>query len=727
MSVKLCRVVALSVVLAAGACQKPDTALYHETIVASRDQAAAILVSVNSVAPWDQVADALAPNFNLANGDAALAQVAPVTSRVQEQVLSAFGLGLGLGVAPAKLGTSATPPTTAAPALPAALPATGTGAGDAGIDPTLKYQAALALYQTVQLMNREIANAAVQSCTVPYVVQLKLAVIPYRRNLPYDVHARISFFTDSAASDQADIRPPDTPQLRGAASLTRSEANLPDTTSCKDNGDLPQAVPLLATDDIERALKSRAVETAQQIGLALSAAHLGVGGSLSANSLNEALASVSAQDINSRLTVTRQSDNTIYARIGAASAATAQYALVGQTYDVALLLLVPRAYIEAHLSPPSPATPTLPGIQVVFSTELRNTDDGSVLPDRPEATFLAQTDAAMREVLVGRYQSLDEQWSKLDAATRDRIARCIASGITTSDFDRFKQNLAAPCTPKGAPSRYAFSLRDLDPDYVIALWTRLSALLADGGFKSAAFDLPLRPDVIVPPQTAVVFDDTKDKAQIQLQNVTGAQSRTITASLLLSAGPSGKAKETYPLPAQSVAFDASTRLLTLTFPSPAKWGIGDIDWSASKLQITPQRCSTESVCPNFLLPPPIAVVYAKASGGAEAAPGFSFAAKSAQIVADKGNGTATILLDKLGAGEAVSLTVTGASFKSVVDATGKSLAVADGPIAAITQAGSVTFQFQNLHDGMTITIDAEDKKGTVSAGKKSLAFTVIGS
>ena len=63
----------------------------------SRDEAAAVLMSVSSVAPWSQVADAVQPNFTL-SADAALQQVAPTTIRIQEQVLHAFGLGLGLGL-----------------------------------------------------------------------------------------------------------------------------------------------------------------------------------------------------------------------------------------------------------------------------------------------------------------------------------------------------------------------------------------------------------------------------------------------------------------------------------------------------------------------------------------------------------------------------------------------------------------------------------------------------
>ena len=247
---------------------------------ASRDQVAAVLVSATMVAPWQQVADAMAPNFSLGNGDAALQQVAPITDRTTEQVLRAFGVSLGVGLpqssksslttstagaasnaanilaqvqnaanatgstqsaadtnstqsngattgsSTATTGTtssSSTNSTTSsnttngatnttnttttvttttapgvAPAVPTGTPAGGqlpqapANTGGTDIDPVLKYQAAQALFQAVQLMNREVQFAATRDGYTPYLVQIKLGVIPYKRHLPYDVHARIS-------------------------------------------------------------------------------------------------------------------------------------------------------------------------------------------------------------------------------------------------------------------------------------------------------------------------------------------------------------------------------------------------------------------------------------------------------------------------------------------------------------------------------------------------------
>lgn len=63
-----------------------------------RDEAGSVLLSVNSVGRWEQVADAMQPKFSLATGDAALSKVLPVTARLQQQILQAFGFSLGLGL-----------------------------------------------------------------------------------------------------------------------------------------------------------------------------------------------------------------------------------------------------------------------------------------------------------------------------------------------------------------------------------------------------------------------------------------------------------------------------------------------------------------------------------------------------------------------------------------------------------------------------------------------------
>jgi hypothetical protein len=369
----------------------------------------------------------------------------------------------------------------------------------------LKYQAALALYQQVQLMNRQVQNATQMKCYAPFLVQMKLSLLPYRRNLPYDMHGRVSFFPGKL-SDKAPL-----------ASL-RLDLKKAKTDPCAES-DLPFIVPLLVTDDIERAIKSRANETAQQIGFALSAMVQGVGVNAGVNNLKQALDTVSGQDFNSRYTVARLADNTLYVRIGAANQASGGSALVGQTYDVSLLLLVPTSYFGTDKKQPT--------IRVVTHTEFRKAGTGQILPARGRPALVATADMVMRDVLQG---DLLAAWNAASEADKQALAQKLACPIQIGSYDvisgcgdkitSFEDFLKDTTlkTPQGKAVNFG-------PDYLPkamheAFWTRLSVILADSAFKSAFFPLPVPPVVRVPEQTALLQDDSKESTLVLLREVT---------------------------------------------------------------------------------------------------------------------------------------------------------------------------------------------------------------
>jgi hypothetical protein len=552
----------------------------------SRDEAAAVLISVNTVAPWDQIANAVQPNFSL-TGDQALMQIAPVTARIQEQVLKSFGFGLGLGLSPGSTATLPSLPSTSQVEKPPAVadktaekPPAADKTGDIGLDPILKYQAALSLYQAVQLMNQEVEHAAMIDKVVPYLVTMKLAVMPYRRNLPYDIHARISFFPkfpDCESSSTAEpSSSPETPPK--AISSSKNDCI---------NAELPRVVPILVTDDIERAMKSSAAEVAKQIGLALSLMVQSVGANLSANKTNQSIKEISGQDINSRLTVSRLTDNTIYVRIGASYESTAGPALVGQTYNISLLVLIPKAYFVGKDYERKPI------IQVYQHNELQDTLDGSILADRPISKFVYQADQVMQSILSGRYDEILKTWNASDDKTKERIIRALFGPVQTSRFPEFVSRLR----DKGNLGGYLGKLTD---DYQRNLWTRLSAMLADSAFKSAFFELPLpQPISFLTPQTALLLDDTKENAQVKLQTISGAKTSSITATINLNTKYKNGASKELQLIANTSSLDTSTGVLTLSFPSPAKWGIEKSNFDNSELVIG-QRCEASNPsCPKL--------------------------------------------------------------------------------------------------------------------------------
>ncbi len=683
-----------------------DKALTQPVSITSRDEAVAVLISVNTVAPWDQVADAVQPNFSL-TGDQALQQIAPATARIQEQVLSASGVSVGLGLSPGNLASAPQAPTS----IPAGsqLPTSPSVSGDIGLDPILKYQAACALYQAVQLMNREVQYAAMRDGFVPYLVTMKFAIMPYRRDLPYDLHARISFFPGGGAAPQH----PELMTTGGAAAGNpeATNADAPTSTTQSQNAPsnvrLPQVLPMLVTDDIERALKSSAAEVARQIGLALSASIHGVGGGFDLNKVNESLKTISGQDINSRLTVTRLSDNTIYVRIGASNESTAELSLVGQTYNVSLLILVPREYFSDNNPKPQ--------IQVVMSNELRHLD-GTTLAGRPTATLVRQGDEAIQATLAGTYDDLLGKWNGLDDKTKEQNLRLLAGPIQTSRFSDFEARL------------HRIGFGKLNADYEKSLWTRLSIILADSSFKTDYFELPQPSPILFAEQTPLLLDDSKDKSQVQLQAVSGVPATSkMTATLTVKENGTSKS---YQLMAQTISLDASTGVLTLTFPSLAKLGIGKITSGDIDL-IIGQRCkSSDPSCPKICKPnsfkPLYTVVKAEATGTDATAKAKEdlITAEVTKIVPIKGVPYATVTIDPL-KNDFSWVTVQGADVIKATDSSGAQLPISKGKVK-VTQPTTVTFQLRSLSAGTQFTIQAEGSKDSKSTGKKAIQFIVIG-
>lgn len=740
---------ALGALLLAGC---PKDQVVKDTPPGSRDEVAAALISVNTVAPWSQVADAVQPNFAL-KADEALAQVVPTTARIQEQVLSAFGATLGLGLpqssrqstATSTEGTStqattagttttstsstdSTSTTTRAPGVapqaPTGTPAggqlpTGTGvSGNIDIDPMLKYQAALALYQQVQLMNRQVQNATQMKCYAPFLVQMKLSLLPYRRNLPYDLHGRVSFFPGKLSA---------TAPLKAMSKADAAK------DPCRES-DLPFIVPLLVTDDIERAIKSRAAETAQQIGFALSAMLQGVGANVGINNLRQTLNTVAGQDFNSRYTVARLADNTLYVRIGAANqASTAGSALVGQTYDVSVLLLIPTNYFPKDGK-------EQPTIKIVTHTDFREAGSGKLVASRGRPALVAAADMVMRDMLYG---DLLNAWNAASPDVKQETAQKLVCPIQTGSYE-----VILACAGDNKPDKKARTFEEVltattldwrggkvnfGPNYLSttlheSFWTRLSVILADSAFKSAFFPLPVPPVVRIPEQTALLQDDSKETTLVMLRDVSGATGETVTARLKLKDAARNR---DYTFPAQTLTLDPAARVLSLTFPSLAKWGVMNFDPKETGLTVDKAHCRDGTVCPTYDLPKkPLPVLYVVGEEK-QAEPRFTFVSKQIATVVTTGKAAAVFSVAGI-KDDAVILSGDNVDIVAGSDGSGAALPFEKGKVTiakVLTDKAkgpvTVTLQMQGVNAGMTISITAQGKKGDKDTSKQSVRLIAV--
>ena len=793
---KLCIAVVLVAGLGNAGCLKNNSP--QPNFVNTQDEAAAVLVSVTNVAPWDQVSSAMQPNFVL-TGEQALTKVLPTTQRQQEQVLKAFGASLGIGLpqsfsesTTARTGSNITTSTTAAagtviggtsttgntssttdttkpgsPPTPSSgapaggqLPMTGTSlAGDIGIDPELQYRAAQSLFESVQMMNRQTKYAAMLRNYVPYLVRLRVTVMPYRQNLGYALHLRIGFFpscsdcpggvnvptplgggnvggTSSGGHAVGGWGSPQTTlgvQIPGIEELSqvgkiesktsplardKLATDIPKTDDSISLG-LPQVVPILAADDIERALKSRASEVAQQVGFALNAMVQGVGANAGINNLEQSLNAISGQDFNSRLTVSRQSDNTLYVRIGATNQASAGMALTTQNYDIALILLAPRGYFG---DPKDSIQQCERRIQIVTHTQFRDTLKGDVLADRPHQTLVKQGDRVMEQILAhpNRKDMLDK-WKALDVRSREIVTRELASPIQASDPKKFRELLNRPF--KGAQE---FSLADLSNDERISLWVAASTALADTALKSAFFELCCPGPLVIRGQPALLFDDTKESAYVQLQASSGTSTTAIEAKLNFKTGG-----EDVELPAQKISIDPSSHALGLTFPSPKRWFPKLATDSAMTVDISKGDCPKETLCPNLEVVksrfgPPFRVVYTSAPPSS-LVPSWLLTRTVEVIVLDKRSptGTVSVAVSKIPSdGQSVTVSLSGARVVSVTDAEGATLKLT-GEGVLLTKDTVMNFQLASLVNGQKVTVEANGKKDSKTTGKRTLEFSVV--
>src|SRR5579871_395103 len=167
------------------------TPYFDSTRVCKQAEAGSTHVAVLSVARWETY-PTVQPQFNLTS-DQALASAIPDTSIIENKLLNSTAVQLSAQLTP---GIGAAPTVTAPSVDLSTLPGTGASLSQLGLDPLMRYWAATALYQEVQILNRYVKDAAVSDQYYPFLIRTQVTVMPKRRNLPYDAYTTMSFFVD---------------------------------------------------------------------------------------------------------------------------------------------------------------------------------------------------------------------------------------------------------------------------------------------------------------------------------------------------------------------------------------------------------------------------------------------------------------------------------------------------------------------------------------------------
>lgn len=379
------------------------------------DDAGSVTVAHLSSTKWDEAAAILQPKFPM-SADLALQAAVPTTGTLDERLADALSASFKVAL-PTSIRVNKTTETgnigstvttiensrtdasgdasgLATPTPPAATAAALTALPSGtliGQDPMLRYLAAAAVYQEVNLLNRYVTDAVRFRGAQAFLVRLQLSVLPGRRALPYDVTTDITIHADdvqalaglgqsrfnaedtdekawSAASqyqrdeltteannlakervDQLSLiesvrladggLPKDSVQQTQDQVLARMKLKSGGLRRCLAGTDSVSIVPLVVTDNLEGLAAARATDVTRQIALALlaTAGNVGLGSEFAQT--QEQLRRQEGRDTNSLFTVARLTDDTVRVRLGAAQSPRYGNAMLARTHNISLLVI----------------------------------------------------------------------------------------------------------------------------------------------------------------------------------------------------------------------------------------------------------------------------------------------------------------------------------------------------------------------------------------------------
>jgi hypothetical protein len=613
---KLC---AVALVLTLSGCRS-GVELTKPHRVHRQDLAGSTYVTVLSIAPWDDYIEALQPKFTM-TADTALSRVIPTTQAEDERFLQSISAALKLATPTSKITTGPTSTTD-----PTIRTVEEKGPGDAskvefkdlddtelpeGTDvlekttlekePILQHLIATALFQEVQLLNRYVTDAATRTHMVPYVVRIQITVMPEARNEPYDAYSNLSFFLGAPVPIPKEVQQPqpngataskeipsketpskDATQLKlfeyekaNAAALERAygvhhaqdakiDRTLDGHIPCT-GAQSPSILPLFVTDNIEGAMHAQTAESVRQLMGALAVLSNNFSGSASARFRSDMLRSVLGRDLNSLLTVGRVNDNTLRVRLGAVQAPTGSYAMVPQTHNVTLLLMVPDRDSR------NDECRDVRTMRFLSRTSFVDAKTGQTLPERSalnEAFLVAKINQELDNYGVkihwtpvqekrGIYLNL-----VLFASTnnrqgfRDQFQKLLAMDERNKCKDPANGKLFKPCLSDFT--------RDLLEDGV---WMELVNLTSGSQWHIGTLELPEVKQPELPPlQRVLLLDDGKKSASVTLPGGTRQFKDGISAKLVVITKDT-KSHEVKPI---QIDVPASGDSVKLTFTSPAK-------------------------------------------------------------------------------------------------------------------------------------------------------------
>jgi hypothetical protein len=412
--------------------------------------------------------------------------------------------------------------------------------GGLSLDPMMRYLMATALYQEVHLINHYIADAATRDPGQydPYVVRLQVSLLPLKRNESVDAYTTIALFNGKSATlpyddfDNAVVNQKEIKREFDTSWFKAPEIPKRKVPGVNDGGFTanltPVVIPLLVTDDLEAMAHSRSLEDLQKLSLAVSIMLHGANAGGGLDTVNDKVQTVLGKDYNSVFTVARASDNAVRVRFGAQLTANSHYAMIPQTHNVTLLILVP--HLDRHQSQP---------LHIVADTQFVDAVSGKLLHALSNEEFNRARNA-ISSIWQRDYAAVGFG-DKCDITDAD--SRLLLSYVQRNDFDSFKEFLN---------QNFAGANHEKTTHFAEAFWIDLVSLQNKSRYAFADIVIPASNVAIFPnaaaPYTALLVDNGKDTCVATVQGGGFLDKSLLDATLTITANPRPPAPPRSPPP-----------------------------------------------------------------------------------------------------------------------------------------------------------------------------------
>jgi hypothetical protein len=500
-------------------------------------EAGLVTVSTSTILPWYEISDSLKPKFTATSAEDLLNIVLPITSNQYYGSNNSSAAGVTLGLP----GTTVLNTNTGSVTEEISSDGTKTSSSNnsktksetinsgsvtapelrkyetsdlnqnqspsvSGLDPFLQYRTATALFQEIQMLNNYLNRNFKKEFQVPYLFRSQINIQPYSRNMAVDTFVEIAVETKGRNSENR-----------------------------------PVVIPLIITDNLERASAQKLEQAIRDLRLSLSGLIGQVGVGAGTQSLKEEIAKLDAFDYNSLVTVAATDVDELTVRIGAQRSSSG-LAAVARSYDITYLVLWPKDNCDPE------GTKLCQG-QINYFPHMRSTVDGRRLP-LTSPTYQSNIINRIIDIMLARGVVKSEI---------EKTEKKLPHAFTIDFYEVIKVLDETEHLPKGRTWQDDAEINQITASYFDTLDRRM----IDIEFELTGLRLPNE-------ATAVLRDSGSGSASVLLSSQSRLPSlEDIDVKLIINTD-----RSQVKLGTLSKSQD-SHGLLTFTFPSPSALGLRD--------------------------------------------------------------------------------------------------------------------------------------------------------